>query len=81
MEGDEGRKSYRRYYLPPVGIKDFNVVIDERKFFYQPIKNGLTTYDNTRKIKTGQGAEYTTGCILDYPYFVKQYKLIAIDLS
>ena len=64
-----------------MGIKDCNVVIDGRNFFYQPVKNGLTAYDNTRKIKTGQGAEYTIGCILDYPYFTKQYKLIAIDLS
>ena len=39
------------------------------------------TYENIRKIATGQGDDYTTGCLLDYPYFKDQYKMIAIDLS
>ena len=56
-------------------------MIDGRNVFDQPIKNDLRTYDNTRKIATGQGDDYTTGCLLDYPYFKKFYKLIAIDLS
>ena len=37
----------------------------------------MITYDSIRKIKTGQGSDYTTGCLLDYNY----YKTIAIDLS
>ena len=45
------------------------------------MKNHLKTYDNIRKIATGQGDDYTTGCLLDYPYLKKNYKLIAIDLS
>ena len=61
-------------------IKDY-VLIDGRNFFDQPIKNDLKTYDNIRKIATGQGDDYTPGCLLDYPYFKKYYKLIAIDLS
>ena len=40
-------------------IKDYNVVIDRRNFFDQPIKNDLETYDNIRKIETGQGDDYT----------------------
>ena len=39
------------------------------------------TYENIRKITTGQGDDYTTGCLLDYSYFNENYKLIAIDLS
>ena len=39
------------------------------------------TYDNIRKIATGQGDDYTTGCLLDYPYFKDTYKMIAVDLS
>ena len=62
-------------------IKDYNVIIDGRNFFDQPLKNDLKTHDNTRKIATGQGDDYTTGCLLDYPYFKKHYKLIAVDLS
>ena len=39
------------------------------------------TYDNIRKIATGYGHDYTTGYLLDYPYFIKTYKTIAVDLS
>ena len=55
-------------------------MIDERSFFDQPIKNDLKTYYNIRKIPTGQGDDYITGCLLDYPYFEKYCKLIAIVL-
>ena len=48
-------------------IKDYNVVIDGRNLFDQLIKNNLKTYDNIRKIATGEGDDYTTGCLLDYP--------------
>ena len=68
-------------YLPTVEIKDYNVMIDGRNFFDQPIENNLKTYYNIRKIATGQGDDYTTGCLLDYTYFKKYSKLIAIDLS
>ena len=39
------------------------------------------TYENIRKTAIGQGDDYTTGCLLDYTYFKKYYKMIAIDLS
>ena len=53
-----------------------------KKFFFdQPIKNDLRTYDNIRKIPADQGDDYTTRCLLDYPYFKKCYQLIAIDIS
>ena len=68
-------------YLPTVEIKDYNVMIDGRNFFDQPIENDLKTYYNIRKIATGQGDDYTIGCLLDYTYFKKYSKLIAIDLS
>ena len=60
-------------------------MIDGRNFFDQPI-NSLNnirriTYKNIRRISTGQGDDYTTGCWLDYSYFKENYKLIAIDLS
>ena len=56
-------------------------MIDRRNFFDQPIKSDLKTYDNIRKIVTGQGDDYTTGCLLDYPYFKKYYTLIETHLS
>ena len=39
------------------------------------------TYENIRKIATGQGDDYTTGCLLDYIYFKNYYKMIVVDLS
>ena len=54
-------------------------MIDGRNFFDQPINSDLKTYENIRKIATGQGDDYTTGCLLDYSYFKDYYKMIAID--
>ena len=78
---DDGRESHKQYYLPTLEIKDYNVMIDGRNLFNQPIKNDLKTYDNIRKITTGQGNYYTIGCLLYYSYFKKYYKLFDIDLN
>ena len=56
-------------------------MIDGRNFFDQPINSMSKTYENIRKIATGNGNDYTTGCLLDYPYFKENYKMIAIDIS
>ena len=56
-------------------------MIDRKKFFDQPLKNDKVTHENIRKIATGRGDDYTTGCLLDYIYFNKYYKMIAVDLS
>ena len=56
-------------------------MINGENLFDQPIKNKKITYDNIRKIVTGYGDDYTTGCLLDYPYFIENYKMIAVDLS
>ena len=55
--------------------------IDGRNFYDRPINNSIKQYDEVRKISTGQGDDYTTGCLLDYSYFKKNYRLIAADLS
>ena len=56
-------------------------MIDSKTFFDQPINDDTKTYKNFRKNSTGKGDDYTTGCLLDYPYFKENYKMIAIDLS
>ena len=62
-------------------MKGYNIMIDGKNVFDQP-KNSMTrTYENIRKIATGQGDDYITGCLLDYPYFKNHYKMITIDLS
>ena len=81
FENDNDRISDDEYYLPTIEIKDCNIVINGENFFDHPIKNNKVTYDNIRKIATGQGDDYTTGCLLDYPYFADTYKMIAVDLS
>ena len=81
FENDDDRTSSDEYYLPIVEIKDYNIMINGENFFDQPIKNNKITYDNIRKIAIGQGDDYATGCLLDYPYFADIYKMIAVDLS
>ena len=49
-------------------------------FFGQPKTNDIETYENINTA-TGQRDDYTTGCLLDYPYFKENYKMIAMDLS
>ena len=80
FENDAQRTSNRRYYIPNVEIKDYNVIIDGKNFFDHPVKNNKVTYENIRKIATDQGDDYTAGCLLDYTYFKRYYKMIAIDL-
>ena len=81
FENDDDRTSDEQYYLPTVEIKDYNIMINGENFFDQPIKNRGITYDNIRKIALGYGDDNTTGCLLDYPYFLDTYKMIAVDLS
>ena len=69
FENENGRTSHSTYYLPKVEIKDYNVMIDGINFFDQTINSMSKTYENIRKIATGKGDDYTTGCLLDYPYF------------
>ena len=69
FENDAHWRSYKQYFLPTVEIKDYSIMIDGKNLFDQPIKNNLKTYENIRKITTGQGDDYTTGCLLDYNYF------------
>ena len=81
FENDEQRKVHSGYYLPNLNIKNYNVMINRENFFNQPIKDNKVTYENIRKIATGTGDDYITGCLLDYQYFRDNYKMVAVDLS
>ena len=63
---DAHSRTYRQYFVPTVGIKDYNVMNDGKGFFDQPVRNDLITYGNIAEIATGQREDYTTGCLLDY---------------
>ena len=79
FENEEDRTSFSKYYVPKVEIKDFNVLIDGKIFFDVPVKNKEEAYKKIMRISKNN--DYTTGNLLDYEYFSKHYKLIAIDLS
>ena len=73
--------SYRKYFLPRLKIKTYNIEIDGRNFYDQLINDLIKQNDEVRNISTGQGDDYTTGCLLDFAYFEKKYRLIIADLS
>ena len=62
FENECDRKVHTGYYLPKVEIKDYSVIIDGKNFMDQPVKNNIRTYDNIRKVSTGQRDDFTTGC-------------------
>ena len=75
------RNSHTKYFLPRVNITNYNVLIDGRNFYDQPINDLVKQYSKIRKTATGQGDDYTTGCLLDYQYFKDHYNLIEVNLS
>ena len=88
FENDAQRTSNKRYYLPNVEIKYYNVMIkyynvmiDGKNVFVQLVRNNKVTYDNIRKIATGKGDDYITGCWLHCLFFRNYYKVIVVDLS
>ena len=76
-----GIKNNKKYFLPRGEIKNYNVLIDGRNFYDQPINDLIKQYDQVRKVSTGHVDDYTTGSLLDYAYFKDNYKLIEVDVS
>ena len=75
----DDRQLFSQFYLPNVMVKDYHVIIDKLAFFDLPIKTEEEAYEKI--IDISRNNEYTTGNLLDYDYFKKHYKLIAIDIS
>ena len=67
--------------MPRVNITKYNVLIDGRGFYDQPVNNQIRNYDEIRKLAAEKGDDYKTGCLLYYQYFKDHYQLIAVDLS
>ena len=75
-------KTYSQiYYLPRNYLNRYNVIIDGRNFYDNPIESNIEKYRQLKKVMIGKGEDYTTGSLLDYNYFKKHYKLVAVDLS
>ena len=79
FENEEDKTSFSKCYPPKIEIKDFNVLIDGNSFFDVPVKSKEEAYEKI--IEISKNNDYQTGNLLDYEYFSKYYKLIAIDLS
>ena len=75
------RNGQQKYYLPRINLNKYNVIIDRRNFYDNPIESDIEKYRELKKVMTGKGQDYTTGSLLDYNYFKKHYKLVAVDLS
>ena len=79
FKNEEERTLFSKYYIPNVEIKNFNLLIDSKRFFDVLTKNKEETYKKI--IEMSKDDNYTNGNLLGYEYFSKHYKLIAIDLS
>ena len=75
------RNGQQKYYLPRIDLKKYNVIIDGRNFYDNPIESDIEKYRELKKVMIGKGEDYTTGSLLDYDYFKENYKLVAVDLS
>ena len=63
--------SHRKYFPLRIKIKNYNIEVDGRNFYDQPINDLIKQYDEIRKISTGHGDDYSTSCLLDFAYFEK----------
>ena len=79
FENEDDRISFSKYNTSNVEIKNFNILIDGKRFFEAPVKNKEEAYKRITEI--GRNDDHITGNLLDYKYFSKHYKLIAIDWS
>ena len=74
-------EEFNKYFNPKVTIEKYSVEIYESNVYDQTINDSIKQYEEVRKISTGQGDDYMTGCLLDFAYFEKNCKLIAVDLN
>ena len=79
--GQPTRNGRRKYYLPRIDLEKYNVIIDGRNFYDNPIESDIEKYRELKKVMIGKGEDYTTASLLDFNYFDKHYKLVAVDLS
>ena len=81
VDGQPNRDDQQKYYLPRIDLNKYNVIIDGRNFYDNPIENDIEKYRELKKVMIGKGEDYTTGSLLGFDYFKKHYKLVAVDLS
>ena len=75
------RNGQQKYYLPRIDLEKYNVIIVGRNFYDNPVESDIEKYRELKKVMIGKQEDYTTGSLLDFNYFDKHYKLVAVDLS
>ena len=78
VDGQPTRSGQRKYYSPRIDLNKYNVIIDGRNFYDNPIESDIGKYRELKKVIIGRREDYTTGSLLDYNYFDKHYKLVAL---
>ena len=81
VDGQPNRDDQRKYYLPRIDLNKYNIIIDGRNFYDNPIESDIEKYRELKKVMIGKGEDYTTGSLLDFDYYKKHFKLVAVDLS
>ena len=79
VDDQPNRDDQRKYYLPRTDLNKYNVIIDGRNFYDNPIGSDIEKYRELKKVMIGKGEDYTTGSLLDFDYFKKNQ--LAVDLS
>ena len=79
--GQPTRDGVTKYYLPRIDLKKYNVIIDGRNFYDNPVESDIGKYRELKKVMIGKGEDYTTESLLIYDSFKTHYKLVAADLS
>ena len=80
-DNDVKRFKYRRCYLPKGIIKYYNVIINGKNFYDQPIDSDINDIRKEVILQQGKFMNYTTGCLVDYEYIKNHYKLLAVNLN
>ena len=81
VDGQPTRNGQRKHFLPRTSLNKYNVIIDGRNFYDNPIESDIEKYRELKKVMIRKGEDYTTGSLLNFNYFDKHYKLGAVDLS
>ena len=77
-DNDPTSNSFDKYYMSLVERKGFNLLIDNKLFFEQPLINKQEAYE--KPIYMSRNNDHTTGSLLDYLHHQKNYELIGRDL-
>ena len=81
VDGQPTTNGLQKYYLPRIDLEKYNVIIDGRNFYDNPIESDIEKYRELKKVMIGKREDYPTGSLLDYNYFKEHYKLVAVNLS